>query len=252
MNEVEKSRDSRKITIALVLILTLMVTTTGGTYAYFALTADNNSVVTGTVAQVGLQLTVTEAALGGTNSGATKTNVMVPQLETALGTAIGNNYKCVDGNGNTVCKVYTISLKNNSTSAVRVIGTVKFGGGISIMPNLKWRRIAGVTSLGSYTANTSSLGGTAAYDLLDGTTGTSSATAPTACTYNTASATQTGCTTEFIAAGATKTYYIVIWIQETGSAQTDGQTATTANRTFTATVSFVGENGTGVTSTIRG
>lgn len=247
MNDVNKKKgngDSKKITITLILVLVIMVTTTGGTYAYFALSATNSTTITGTAATVGLTLNVTEAPLGGTSSNSTKTNVMVPQLESALGTAMGNNYKCVDGNGNTVCKVYTITITNNSTSAVRVIGTIKFAGNNN-MSNLKWRRASGVTTLGSYKSNTSALGTTNAYDLLDGTTGTSSNTTPSVCTFNTASATQTGCTTEFLAGnGGSKTYYIVVWIQETGSAQTD-------NGTFTATIDFNGENGTGVTSTIR-
>ena len=77
-----------------------MICTTSATYAYFAFTANNNNVVKGTAAVSGLTLTVTEQTLGGTKSGATKTNVMVPQLESALGTAMGSDYKCIDANGN--------------------------------------------------------------------------------------------------------------------------------------------------------
>ena len=41
-------------------ILTLIITITGSTYAYFALSTNNNNVVTGTTADVGLTLTVTK------------------------------------------------------------------------------------------------------------------------------------------------------------------------------------------------
>ena len=95
-------------------------------------------------------------------------------------------------------------------------------GGNGNMANLRWRRISGTTTLGSYksngngTTNTYNLGTVNAYDLLDGTTGTSSNATPSVCTYNTSQATQSGCTTEFITAGGTKTYYIVTTSGKTG------------------------------------
>ena len=256
MNEVKdkkkKNGDSKKITITLILILVLMVTTTGGTYAYLAISGTDSATITGTVATPSFSLNVQQSTLGGTNnSSVTKTNVMVPQLESALGTAISSGWGCVDGNGNTVCKVYTITITNASTAAVRVIGTIRFSNN-NTMKNLKWKRIASATTIGNFKANntsgTNSLG-TTAYDLLDGTipnTGTGT-TYPTACTYDYSSGTsgtQSGCTTDTLAGnGGSKTYYIVVWINETGTEQTD-------SGTFTATIEFVGENGRGITSTI--
>lgn len=229
---VKKDNDTKKIFTLIILIFTLMVGTTGATYAYFALTATNN-VATGQAATASLTLNVTEAALGGTSSGATKTGKMVPQNVEALGTAMGTNYKCVDGNGNTVCKAYTITVTNGSTAAVRIIGTIQFSGNTS-MPNLSFRRTTSVTALGSYT--TSSVGNSAAlWDIV--TTGST-------CTVGSASTAGT-CTVVELAAGASTTYYIVVWIEETGSTQTD-------TGTWRGTINFQGENGTGITSTITG
>ena len=44
----------------------------------------------------------------------------------------------------------------------------------------------------------------------------------------------------------TQTYYIVVWIEETGS----DQSSVDAGKTFNATIKFEGENGKGITSTI--
>lgn len=221
------NNDSRKIVTIFVLIMTLMVCTTGATYAYFALTATNN-VATGTAASASLTLNVQEAALKTTNTG-----VMVPQKESALGTAMNSTNKCVDGNGNIVCKVYTVTVTNGSSAAVRVIGYIQFSGNGS-MTSLRMRRTSAATTLGSYT--TASVGNSTSnlWDLV-GTTGAS-------CTVGSASTAGT-CTVESIAAGASKTYYFVVWINETGASQTD-------TGSWRGTITFQGENGTGITSTI--
>ena len=224
--------DSKKITITLVLILVLMVTTTGGTYAYLALSANNATTVTGTVASAGLTLAVAQQPLKNT----TNTGVMVPQLETYLGTAMNGTNKCVDGNDNVVCKVYKVTITNTSSAAVEVVGTIKFAGNGS-MTNLKWRRVSNATTLGSYTSVAVGTNTTNKYDLSAGT----------ACTTNATQGTQSGCTTVSLkkngVSGNSQDFYFVVWINETGAAQTD-------SGTFTATVEFLGENGRGVTSTI--
>ena len=110
-NNINKNGDSKKIVILIVLIATLMLGTTGATYAYFALTATNSSTITGTAATTSLELTVTQAALKSGNTG-----VMVPQKEAALATAMNSTNKCVDGNNNVICKVYTITVTNKTQS----------------------------------------------------------------------------------------------------------------------------------------
>lgn len=225
-NEIEKNNDSKKILTLIILIVTLMVCTTSATYAYFALSATNN-VATGTAATASLTLTVTQAALKSN----TNTGVMVPQKESALGTAMNSTNKCLDANSNIICKVYTIVIKNNSTAAVKVKGTIQFSGNGS-MPNLKWRRASNTTSLGSLVSVAVGNNTTTLWDIPAGT----------ACSVS--NGVDSGCTAVSLAAnGGSSTYYIVVWINETGASQAD-------TGTWRGTIKFEGQNGTGVTSTI--
>lgn len=232
---INKDNDSKKIFTMLILIFTLMICTTSATYAFFALSA-TNSAISGTAATANLTLSVTQADLKtGTNTG-----VMVPQLETALTSAMSTTNKCVDGNGNIICKVYTITVTNDSSAAAKVVGTITFSGTNSSMVNLKWKRTTSVTAVGTNT--TGSYAGVKACT----STGTTCSafpiydlTAGTACTVSSG----TGCTSVNLTAGGSATYYVVVWIDETGAEQGD-----TGN--WSATVNFEGEKGTGITSTI--
>ena len=223
--------DSKKILTVLILIATLMVCTTSATYAYFALSATNTSIVTGTAATHTLTLTVTQATLKSGNTGA-----MVPQLVGALGTAMNSTNQCVDGNGNIVCKVYTITITNTSSAAVDLNGTIQFTNPTT---NLKWKRAASTTSVATTTTGSYVTAGVSA------TTTRTDLTSGTACTPSSGSA---GCTNIDLAksgvTGNSATYYIVVWINETGSSQGD-------SGTWSATITFEGANGRGVTSTIR-
>lgn len=227
-----QDNDSKKIITMLILIFILMVCTTGATYAYFALSATNNT-ATGTVATANLSVTVTPVALKTGNTG-----IMVPQLETALGTAMNDTNKCVDGNNNIICKAYTIVVTNDSTAAVKVKGTIQFSGNEN-MPNLKWRRATGSTTLGD-TGVSIAVGNdvSTTYDIVAGTS----------CYVEQNSKQDVGCTDINLKQagvdGSSVTYYIVVWINETGAQQTD-------SGSWRGIIKFEGENGTGVTSTIR-
>lgn len=212
-NNKKNNNDSKKILTLIVLIATLMLGTTGATYAYFAINAVTNNTITGTAASASLSLTVTKTAP------ASNTGNMVPLLESALSNAIsgstssGATSACVDSNNNVSCHVYTITIKNTSTAAVVVNGTITFSGSTN-MPNLKWRKITNATTLGSNVTTAANV--TTEQSLVSNLSLTASGSA---------------------------TYYIVVWINETGTAQTD-------TGTYVATIKFTSSNGTGVTSTI--
>ena len=242
-NQVKSENDTRKIFTTLVLVLTLMICTTSATYAYFALSAISNNVITGNAATASLTLTVTPATLKSSNTG-----VMVPQLETALETAMNGTNQCVDGNGNIVCKVYTVTVTNGSTAAVKLNGTISFTGTNTSMINLKWKRVNGATTLGtntngSYSSDNTSVctlnAGSSAcasfptYDLISG----SSCSTTTVGSCSDVSLSKTG------VSGNSQTYYFVFWINETGDIQTD-------SGTWKAIITFTGEDGKGITSTI--
>lgn len=213
---INNDNDSKKILAMIVMIATLMVCTTSATYAWFAIAPVSNNTVTGTAASAGLTLTVTKSAPTSTPG------PMVPQLSSSLATAMNSTNKCIDGNGNTVCQVYTITVNNTSSAAVEVNGTITFSGSTS-MPNLKWYKATNATTLGATLDNTTNIG-TAA---------------------NTASAQTLASAVDLAATSGSATYYVVVWIREINSAQED-------TGTFRATIEFTSSNGTGITSTITG
>ena len=243
----DKSVMNKRIGALIVAIAVLVVSVTGSTFAYFALTINNETAVTGTTATASLTLSVTEATLGAGNTGK-----MVPQLGTAIPTAINSTYKCVDGNKNIVCKVYTITVTNGtaqnpSTAGATVNGTITFTN-YSGTSNLRWRRIDGVNSATTSTANTSyaasgvTVSMNAETDLISGKACTPSSSSE-GCSAIALGPTSNGTTTT---PHNTQTFYIVVWIEETNS----DQTAADAGKTFNATIKFEGENGKGITSTI--
>lgn len=143
----DNTNEIKKIKYLILLIFIVMFTVTGGTYAYLAFAASNNT-ISGTTATADLELVV-ERKLP------SNVGVMVPQLEEYLGSAISDTYNCIDGNGNTVCQVYKATVTNKSTATVEISGSIKFSG-INNMPNLKWKRINDERTLGEYTSNKAS------------------------------------------------------------------------------------------------
>ena len=64
-------------------IAILIISVTGATYAYFAIGATNNNTITSTSATANLELTVTKNLQTATNTG-----VLVPQINTYLGSVV--------------------------------------------------------------------------------------------------------------------------------------------------------------------
>ena len=233
-NSVEKNNDTKKITALIILIVTVMITTTSATYAYFQVSASNTTTMTGTAATVSLTLAVTRETPDTTKWNAS-TKVMVPQLNAAVGTAMNATNKCVDGNNNVVCQVFKIVITNGSTSGVRLRGAIFFPGidssGSSdtlVFNNLYWRQTTNANTVGTNTIYKASNIET-----------TNSTTAE--------AANSTLVADLLLAPEASQTYYVAVWINETGSDQNN-----TDKGTWTATVSFKDKvnPAKGVTSTI--
>ena len=223
MNDNIKSQnnDGKGITLITVGILTIIVAIAGATFAFFQVTATNNN-ITSESAYVAnnLELKVTLSSTAATGK-------LVPQLEKtgttnilqkAVTGATGKG-SCIDENGNTICKVYTITVTNKTSTKFYVTGTLSLDA--ANMQNLKWAT------------------GTSATAGFDGTSTT---------TVHPKNYTSLVSNVE-LAGGASKSYFIVVWISETGAAQTD-------SGNFTGTVTFNGysTSGTtvsGITSTIR-
>ena len=202
-----KEVNEKKKRYAIVItFLVLMICITGGTYAYFALTASNNS-VTGSVGGASLNLTVSKVYPTSEHN----SKNMIPQLESTLDEAISLDHKCIDGNGNVICQVYSATVTNVGSTTSVLNGTVSFTG-IENMPNLKWMRINDSNTLGTYASSLAS---------------TDKALFEEERSFG---------------ANTSNTYYFVFWIDETGEVQTD-------NGTFRANIEFDSSTG-GLTSTV--
>lgn len=210
-----ENRNGQGIFYGVIGVATLVVAIIGATFAYFSAAGNTDSTtITGTTGSGGgLSLTVTDLTT-------TATGALVPQKATALQSALtGTGGKsCVDGNGNTVCKVYSIVVGNTGTSSVATTGTLNLSAGTA-NTNMHWALLDSQTAVptGGVTAKAAGSAQSIANPTLDPAGGT----APS------------------------KTYYVVVWLEET-DAQQD---ANDAGQSFTGTVTFEGAGSGQVTST---
>lgn len=224
-----KSMMMTKIQLTMMLILIVFVSVTGATYAYFTFSDINDGTINGDMATVNLTLTVNKIFPVANSD---NTGVMVPQLSVS-GSAtspLSNALKagCVDSNKNIVCQVYKIVIKNDGGTATQVVdGSAFFYGNASLttdvsrtMPNLRWKLVDSVNAttpansvLGT---NSDKVANAVGQDFISNSTMVTNA--------------------EF-------TYYMIIWINETGSDQTVDE-----GNSFYGKIVFDSSNGTGVTA----
>lgn len=233
MNKESENKDSKKIITIAAIILTLMLSVTSATYAYFAISATNTGTIQGTSANLSTDLVVTPV-LPATSS--TNTGVMVPQYsangnKNALGQAITGG--CVDANKNIACKVYKIAFQNKGTSGMTSVATLTLN---STMTNLKWYVLKTENNVTSVPASpTYGYPGsfTAAYG-------------------NAKTATALGTQSTTLDPNKYRYWYVVIWIEEKGNDQYSAD----GNKSFTGTVQVDATdsagNVTGITSTFTG
>lgn len=222
MDNNSSKKENKIMFFSLLGVLTLITAIAGATYAYFSATATNNNVIKGESAYDAnaLKLEVTQVSAG--------EGKLVPQLNSVIQKAVegaSGKGSCIDANGNTICKVYSIKITNNSNVALNVSGTLTLTA--ANMTNLRWAKGTGAatgfpTPAGTYnTVSTTALADTALSSVSDLTNNN-------------------------------KTFYVVIWISETNAAQED-------KNAFSGVVTFNGyiqgddsQVVNGITSTIRG
>lgn len=219
-----------KTQLAITLILTLFISVTGATYAYYAIVLEDNTTINGEAATVNLTLSVEKVFPTATS---TNTGVMVPQLSTSgsnnspLSSALKQG--CVDDNGNIVCQVYEIIIENVGGTATQVAdGFIQFYSNANLttdvnptMPNLKWKVI---TSADATTPSNSVLGTN---------------------TDQVANASETNIFADDLVmpTDSSFTYYIIIWINEINVDQ-----PLDPGHSFFGKITFNASNGWGVTS----
>lgn len=234
MDIFKRDQNFTKIQLTLTLILILSFSITSATYAYFAISATNNT-ITGNMATVNLTLSVTKIF---PTASSTNTGVMVPQLSISGSStsplAMALKSGCIDGNQNVVCQVYKINIQNIGGTATQVVdGLVSFysdtamtTSATTVMPNLKWKLI---DSVNATTPTNSSLGTNTDLEAnAEANIFANDITMVTNSSFN---------------------YYMIIWLNEINEEQADKSTSVNNPNRFYGKIEFNSSNGTGVTST---
>lgn len=205
MNENSKKSNSQLFLIILIGVTTLVISLIGATFSYFSARATATNKITGTAANVGLELELEDVTTNATGK-------LIPLDETNLSKAAvgdGSNGKCIDRDNNTVCKIYKITATNTSNATAILSGVIDISAdSASTFTNLKWNKMTNVTTPGN----------------------SISASFPI-----TAKALVTN---ESFSAGEVKEYYVMVYINNLDSNQSMED-----NGSFTGTVTFSSTGG---------
>lgn len=209
----EENREQKKMSgpliYAVVGVAVLIVAVAGSAYAYYAASATAN--VSGTAAGAGLSLTVNKVSTGASGNlipidadPTTLTKAAKGWTGSAIGTSWNASYACKDKNGYSVCQIYEVKLTNNSSVAMNFnIGVTALSG--TNTPNIDVVKMDSNISVTSATSIKGSASGIA---------------------NNVAVS----------ANGTSSTYYIMVFIKNLTTSQTD-------NGAFSGTVTAVSTTG---------
>lgn len=216
----------KKIVATIIMILVLMVSVTGATYAFFVITAPTNTAIKGVSATANLSLNI-ERIIPDATAWNNSSKIIIPQLDSEL-ESVAVTKLCLDEYDNVLCQIYKMTLTNTGSSAVRVDGTITFSG-TSNMPNLKFKSYNS-DSVVSNNDLVSSFETVSSVSIVNDTINIIEEDLWLNISDNSKT-------------DDTHYYYLVVWVSETGSTQTD-------NGTYKGTVTFNAVDGTsGVTST---
>ncbi len=206
MNE---NNNGRGLFYGVIGVATLIVAIIGATFAYFSVNASitNNNGISGDT------VNVSDTTITGTLTRVTPSTVSMVPLKTEelqKGITGEGGQQCIDKNGAKVCDIYTLTINNTSSAPVSLAGNLNITA--TDMTDLRWALIESATSATGATAKEVSDTVIVANELLAAETGT-------------------------------KTYYFVIWFNETDQPQNDQ-----AGKSYTGTVSFTAANGGKITA----
>jgi len=129
MEEVKKN-NTKNIAYLLIGVLTLIIATTGATFAYFTATDDETSVITGNMASITFTLNVDKMTTADDDLNRGLIPMSNSMVESAVSNASVNNQGiCLDDNGNAVCQIYKITVANTGTASMLLDGYVTLTGG---------------------------------------------------------------------------------------------------------------------------
>ena len=122
MNE-QRKNNGRGIFYGVIGVATLVVAIIGATFAYFTATASaGENVITGNMSSINFGLTVEKVTTVDETKGG-----MIPMSNTMVEAASSNASTkgvCTDDNGNAVCQIYKITVRNTGTASLFVDGYV--------------------------------------------------------------------------------------------------------------------------------
>ncbi|MCI6265684.1 MAG: SipW-dependent-type signal peptide-containing protein [Erysipelotrichaceae bacterium] len=125
MKQKKQKYDINNIFYGVIGIATLMIAIIGATFAYFTATQTNNNTITGNMATINFDVSVTKMTTVDETKGG-----LIPMSNNMMEQALASsNGICVDNNGNAVCQVYKITVVNTSTASMFVDGYVSLTGG---------------------------------------------------------------------------------------------------------------------------
>lgn len=206
MNE---NNNGRGLFYGVIGVATLIVAIIGATFAFFSVNASitNNSDIAGSTVDVN------NTTITGTLTRVTPSTVSMVPLKTAdlqKGITGEGGQQCIDADGAKVCDIYTLTINNTSNAPVSLAGNLTITA--TDMADLRWSLLESTTSATGATAKEVSDTVIVANELLEANTGT-------------------------------KTYYFVIWFNETEEEQNSQ-----AGKSYTGTVSFTAANGGKITA----
>ena len=213
----ENNRKGTGVFYAVVGVATLVVAIIGATFAYFSASGTADTQVEGEAATVGLEVKLDKISTDATGG-------LIPIKEDLLtkalaGDTASGNKMCLDKDGNTVCQLYRVTVKNTGSAASTLNGTFTLTA--TTYANSKWANV-------------------------NKNTGLTTDTAPTeipAANLN-ASSVKEITTNEVFNGGVTKYYYIMVYINEINDAQENVDKGN-----FNGSVTFAGPAGSGTTAT---
>ena len=152
MDKLKKS-DKMSFIYAVIGVFILIIAIVGSTYAYYQASATAN--LSGSAGGGAPTLTVTKLSTSATGNLIPidmTTDMLTKAAKGWTGSAVGTswnaNYACKDKNGNSVCQIYSVTLKNNSSNAQNYdIGVTSLSG--TKTPNIEVVKMASNISVTS-------------------------------------------------------------------------------------------------------
>jgi len=237
-----ENKNGRGIFLGVVSVATLVVAIIGATFAFFSASGGsaNNAVTAGATTLTGaITLTSNNSKLSTNLIPVASENTNFPRYP---GVAASGEHSCLDDTGNEICSVYEFTITNTASVAQTIY--VSFDPVTNSFDNMYFAAFNTTVASANFQVATAGAG-TGSNFTLTPQTSTGNATIGHQATKlaNGASTNAMSGLTTTLNAGASVTYTILVWLQETGADQNTEQ-----GGTFAAGVNVNTGNGTsGVT-----